>query len=235
MHFGDLLKEVIKEYGLVVLDKDHLLSILLDKGLNTNRDISPAERAIIKELSKEGVFKDIYKNCTKEKWELTFRQLAHHIIDDNGRQEQVVNSLFQEIAVALGFNASSSEWGSDSITKSNVKVKVVSEDTKRAATGVEKDAVVKKKSSSSEFSHTIFGTMIASAATSFARHLATHAAEFPQSDDADCINHRSKGPHRENACKKTTSKKNIAGKTVKKQPKAINSNKQITVPHTRSV
>ena len=82
----------------------------------------------------------------------------------------------------------------------------------KAAKEKEKAAAAKKKTSSSGIKRTIFGTMIAAAATSFARSLATNAAKS--------ITGTKKTASKKTTAKKTSSKKSTAGSTVKKAAKS---------------
>ena len=82
-------------------------------------------------------------------------------------------------------------------------------------------AASKKKSSSSGIKRTIFGTMIAAAATSFARSLATNAAK---SITGTKKTSSSRSTSKKTTSKKTTTKKSAAGTAVKKATKsAVNS------------
>ena len=117
MRFGGLLKEVIKEHGSGVLEEDYLYGILTDKGLNTDRDISYAERAIIKELCKKG---DLAKLCSSKKprnKELVFRDVLNEYVYGRGLQESLVSDVLSELAIAIGFVANRDEWQSKGLGK----------------------------------------------------------------------------------------------------------------------
>ena len=212
MRFGDILNTIIKEHGRDVLDRDILWGILLDNGIRNNRDISPAQQTIIKELCKEGVFQRIYRDCSETRWELTFRQLSHHIISDNGRQEQLVNGLFLEIATALGFDVNATEWGK------NLSSQTVRERTAKK-TGANTSAPSNTSFSdgpkqTTQQNPSLFGSMIVDAISSFARSLANETEKSIHILDSTT---NKKAP----SIKKTTAKKDNAGTTVKKATKKV--------------
>jgi hypothetical protein len=88
----------------------------------------------------------------------------------------------------------------------------------------EKAAAAKKKSSGSGIKRTIFGTMIAAAATSFARSLATNAAKSitgtKKKSTSTSKSTSSKSTSKKTTAKKTTTKKSTAGSAVKKATKS---------------
>ena len=112
MRFGDLLKEVIKEHGSGVLEEDYLYGILTDKGLNTDRDISYAERAIIKELCKKGDLAKLGSSKKPRNKELVFRDVLNEYVYGRGLQESLVSDVLSELAIAIGFVANRDEWQS---------------------------------------------------------------------------------------------------------------------------
>ena len=85
----------------------------------------------------------------------------------------------------------------------------------------EKAAKAKKKSSGSGIKRTIFGTMIAAAATSFARSLATNAAKSITGTRKSTAKKSSSTSKKTTAAKKTTTKKSsTVGTAVKKATKS---------------
>jgi len=85
----------------------------------------------------------------------------------------------------------------------------------------EKEKAAKKKSSGSGIKRTIFGTMIAAAATSFARSLATNAAKSITGTRKSTAKKSTSTSKKTTAAKKTTTKKSsTVGTAVKKATKS---------------